>query len=192
MKGGFRESPLRINAGLGQLSSWNEDAIKERASKLSEQAVGVWKSPDLDPAILASYAAAKVSAIGTYSISDHRFLSGTDGKVYTARALFDALREEILALDERVFEEFKKFYIAYKVDTNFVDVVPQAKRLRLMLNLPFIEIKDPKGMCRDVSGLGRWGNGDVEVAYHSIEQLVDVMSLVRQAYEYQMGDAGGQ
>lgn len=52
-------------------------------------------------------------------------------------------------------EEFLKPYVAYKADTNFVDVVPQAKGLRLSLNLNFPEIDDPKGMCRDVTNLGR-------------------------------------
>ncbi len=45
-------------------------------------------------------------------------------------------------------EEFLKLYVAYKAETNFVDVVPQAKRLRLSLNMDFHEINDPKGMCR--------------------------------------------
>ena len=45
--------------------------------------------------------------------------------------------------------------VTYKAETNFVDVVPQAKRLRLSLNGAFHEISDPKGLCKDVSGLGR-------------------------------------
>ena len=57
--------------------------------------------------------------------------------------------------------EFLKLYVAYKAETNFVDVVPQAKRLRLSLNMDFHEIHDPKGLAKDVTGLGRWGNGDV-------------------------------
>ena len=43
-------------------------------------------------------------------------------------------------------EEFLKLYVAYKAETNFVDVVPQAKRLRLSLNLAFSEINDPRGI----------------------------------------------
>jgi uncharacterized protein with ParB-like and HNH nuclease domain/predicted transport protein len=188
MEGGFKDSPLKLNAGLGQLSVWNENTIKERALKLSEQAVAVWKSPNLEPAILALYAAPKVSSAGAYTINDHRFLSTADGKKYPARALFDILREKLLAIDPRAYEEFKKLYVAYKVETNFVDIVPQTKCLRLTLNMPFSEIKDPKGICRDVSGLGRWGNGDVEVYFELLDQLPDVMALVQQAYEYQMED----
>ena len=54
------------------------------------------------------------------------------------RRLFDAFRKEVLALDPCVTEEFLKLYVAYKAETNFVDVVPQAKRLLLTLNMPFL------------------------------------------------------
>jgi predicted transport protein len=104
------------------------------------------------------------------------------------RELFEAFRKEVLALDPCVSEEFKKLYVAYKAETNFVDVVPLAKRLRLTINVTFPEISDPKGLCKDVTNLGRWGNGDVEVGLTSLEELPYVMGLVRQSYERQMGD----
>jgi predicted transport protein len=106
------------------------------------------------------------------------------------RNIFEAFRKEVLALDPCVTEEFLKLYVAYKAETNFVDIVPQAKRLRLSLNLAFHEINDPKGICRDVTGLGRWGNGDVEVELSSVEQLPYVKGLVRQSFEKQMGNGG--
>ena len=67
-------------------------------------------------------------------------------------------------------------------------MVPQAKRLRLSLNVKFHEIDDPRGLCKDVSGLGRWGNGDVEVGLNAIDELPYVMGLVRQSLERQMGN----
>lgn len=103
------------------------------------------------------------------------------------RDLFDALRQSVIALDPCVSEEFLKLYVAYKAETNFVDVVPQAKRLRLSLNMPFHEIDDPKGLCKDVSGLGRWGNGDVEIGLSSPGDLSYVLGLIRQSFDRQMG-----
>ena len=103
-------------------------------------------------------------------------------------SLFEAFRKEVLALDPCVSEEFLKLYVAYKAETNFVDIVPQAKRLRLSLNMSFAEISVPKGLCKDVTRLGRWGNGDVEVGLSSLEELPYVIGLVRQALEKQLGD----
>ena len=78
--------------------------------------------------------------------------------------------------------------MAYKAETNFVDIVPQAKRLRLSLNMAFHEINDPKKICKDVSDLGRWGNGDVEVGVESVEEIPYIMSLIRQSFEKQIGE----
>jgi predicted transport protein len=61
--------------------------------------------------------------------------------------------------------------------------VPQKSRLRLSINMQFSEIDDPKGLCKDVTNLGRWGNGDVEVGLSSADQLEDVMYLLTQSFE---------
>ena len=183
MAGGFKESPLKLNAGLGQLDAWNEAAIQERAGRLADQALTVWTAPRLDAATLAAYQPEKTPPAGGYTVEDHPNLL-TPG----LRGVFEAFQKEVLALDPCVTEEFLKLYVAYKAETNFVDAVPQAKRLRLSLNMPFPEINDPKGLCKDVTTVGRWGNGDVEVGLTSLDELPYVMGLVRQSYERQMGD----
>ncbi len=45
MVGGFHESPLRLNQGLGQLEKWDEPAIGERAARLAEWALDIWPRP---------------------------------------------------------------------------------------------------------------------------------------------------
>lgn len=183
MKGGFKESPLRLNEGLGSLDSWGEAAIQERAKRLAEQAVRVWAMPALSPDVLGAYLLPSVRPAG-YSLSDHLHLA--EGS--SMRPLFEALRTEVLSLDPCVVEEILKLYVAYKAETNFVDVVPLKSRLRLTLNLHFHELHDPKGLARDVTNIGRWGNGDIEVELRSLDQLPYVMGLVRQAFEKQMGN----
>jgi predicted transport protein len=102
--------------------------------------------------------------------------------------LFNHLRKQLLDLDPAVREEPKKLYIAYKTTTNFVDVIPLRNKLRLTLNMPFAEINDPKGLCRDMTNIGRWGNGDVEVNFEAVEQLDDIIFLVKQAFDQQDDD----
>jgi uncharacterized protein with ParB-like and HNH nuclease domain/predicted transport protein len=185
MAGGFRESPLRVNAGLGQLDRWDEETIKARAVKMAANALNVWAPPELPAEILAAYQPKEFES-AIYSIEDHPHLLTAN-----MRELFEAFRKEVLALDPCVTEEFLKLYVAYKAETNFVDVVPQAKQLRLSLNMDFAEISDPKGLCKDVSGLGRWGNGDVEVRLSELDELPYVTGLVRQSLEKQLGEEGG-
>jgi uncharacterized protein with ParB-like and HNH nuclease domain/predicted transport protein len=183
MKGGFKESPLRLNEGLGTLETWDEDAIQQRAQRLAGIACQVWVTPKLPAEVLLKYRLRAVP-IASYGISTHPNLSESS----PMRPLFELFRKEVLALDPIVTEEFLKLYVAYKAETNFVDIVPQAKRLRLSLNMPFHELHDPKGMAKDVTNLGRWGNGDAEVGLSKSEQLPYVMGLVRQAFERQMGN----
>jgi len=187
MKGGFRESPLRVNEGLGGLGTWDENAIKSRAERLAGKAASIWLTPSLPPEVLDGYRP-KGPKTETYTISDHPNL--WDEAVM--RPVFDALRVEILALDRCVSEEFLKLYVAYKAETNFVDVIPQVKRLRLSLNIDFHELQDPRGLARDVTNLGRWGNGNAEFDLSSTDEIPYAIGLVRQAFEKQMGDGAGQ
>lgn len=189
MENGFRDSPIKFNQSLRNVERWDENAIKERAKKLSVIALRVWASPKLSDDVLTIYRPdSKVKS--AYSINDYPYLSPTNNSfVKEVRELFDALRKNILAIDSVVSEEYLKLYIAFKAETNFVDVVPQAKRLRLSLNMPFAEINDPKQICKDITNLGRWGNGDVEVGFYDIKDLPYIMSLVRQSFERQMNNS---
>lgn len=183
MTGGFGKSPLKLNEGLGACKVWNEDAIKTRAERLAAMATSVWSIPSLSTEILALYHPRGKEVAG-YTIDDHPQLAVG----LPMRDLFDAFRKEVLALDQCITEEFLKLYVAYKAETNFVDVVPQKRRLRLSLNLPFHELHDPRGLAKDVTNIGRWGNGDVEVGLGTTGELPYVIGLVRQAFEKQMGN----
>lgn len=181
---GFKYSPLNLNFGLGEASQWDEAAIQARAERLAIKASQTWAMPALDDEILRQYDPIwrGLDEDTQYNIDDHPHLAAG-----AMRALFEEFRQAVLALDPCIREEFLKLYVAYKAETNFVDVVPQAKRLRLSLNMPFHELDDPKGLCKDVSNLGRWGNGDVEVGLSNLDELPYVMGLIRQSFDRQMG-----
>lgn len=55
IEGGFKQSPLRLNAGLGELESWNEEQIQKRAALLAERATRIWTRPNLGDQLLAQY-----------------------------------------------------------------------------------------------------------------------------------------
>lgn len=182
---GLKQSPLKLNQGLGILEMWDEVTIKTRAGKLAATGVGVWPAPKLPQDILDAYHQ-KADAATAYTLDDHPNLLTPN-----MSALFESFRKAVLALDPCVSEEFLKLYVAYKAETNFVDVVPQAKRLRLALNMRFSEVNDPKGLCKDVTDIGRWGNGDVEIGLSNLDELPYVIGLVRQSLDLQLGNGSG-
>ena len=116
-----------------------------------------------------------------FTIEDHPYLLPTG-----RRDLFKRLSSEIFALDPGITRHFLKLYVAFKAETNFVDVVPQKARMRLTLNLPIESLRDERGIAWDVSSKGHWGNGTTEVGLNEESDFTYVMGLVRQAFEYQM------
>lgn len=183
---GLGNSPIRLNYGLGQVQRWDEAAIQQRATRLADKAVEVWRFPSLEPEVLEAYRPQPTQLIQAYSIAN--FPQLTNGGA--TATLFKALRKEIIHLDPGVInEEFLSRYIAYKAETNFVDVVPKASGLLLYLNMPFQEIEYPTVHCRDVSSIGHWGNGDVEIKLSSQEDIPNVMGFIRQSFDRQMGNA---
>lgn len=175
MDGGFKQSALRINKYLVTQTSWGERQINERAKQLGELAKKVWPYPTLTQAELDSYR--KPEYVATqYTIESYPYLNAYN------RILFDKLNMRILNLSTAVKREFKKLYIAYKLETNFVDITIQNARLRLAINMRFNDVVDPKRICKDVTGVGRWGNGDVEVILDSLDKIDDVMEIIQQAF----------
>ncbi|MBC2590736.1 DUF262 and DUF1524 domain-containing protein [Rhodococcus aetherivorans] len=181
MDGGFRDSPLRLNKGLGQMETWNAAEIEKRAERLAEDALQIWTSPTLTDEVIAEFE--QSGAESGFTIEDHPNLLRP-----ARRALFDHLSNETLALDPAITRHFLKLYVAFKAETNFVDVVPQKARLRLSLNIPIEALHDERGLAWDVSGKGHWGNGPTEVELTEESDFAYVMGLVRQAYEYQLGE----
>ena len=181
MEGGFKESPLHLNKGLGETETWDESAIKERADRLAKRAVKIWSMPPASEEI-TQLVESVAKTIELYSIDGHPHLA----KTAPMRNIFEELRKALLALDECVSEEFRKKWIAYKTETNFVDVEAQSKQLVLYLNLAFYELDDPRNMARDVTNIGNLRNGNMEVKLSDLSDLPYVMSLIRQAFEKQM------
>ncbi len=185
-EGGFAGSPLRVNQGLGQLEAWGVEQIQARGAALADRALQVWAAPSLPPEQLAEYWSKPLNPAAAYSLADHPQLA-----IPHIRTLFDALDLGIRALDPNVYQDVLKVYIAYKCETNVVDIIPQAKRLLLVINMPYTELDDPRGLARNVTGMRRAGNGDVELGVATLEDVPYAIGLIRQSLERQLDDATG-
>lgn len=179
MQGGFRQSPLKLNDELRNLEMWNQEAIEKRTEALANKALEIWAMPELEQTLLDSYKQEAQNNKKTYNLSNYSFNQKT-------REIFEVLHKEIMALDESIIQSYTKLYITYKLETNFVDIVPLKSKLKLYLNIPFNVLVDERGMARDVSNIGSWGNGDVEVGIESTQDITYCLGLVRQALERQL------
>ncbi|GAA7339801.1 DUF262 and DUF1524 domain-containing protein [Helicobacter pylori] len=188
MEKGFKQSPLKLNQSLKDLESFGEKEIEKRANVLADWALKIWTYPKLDAETLEKYKPKKEKKKKekkVYDLSSYKFGSHS-------RELFDILRKEIKALDERITESFMKAYIAYKFKTNFVDIVVQTKDLKLYLNMKFNELQDEKNLASDATNKHHNGNGDIEVKLETKENIPYCLGLIKQALEKQMGGRNRQ
>ncbi|MGL2421772.1 GmrSD restriction endonuclease domain-containing protein [Helicobacter pylori] len=187
MENGFKQSPLKLNQSLKDWESFGEKEIEKRANVLADRALKIWTYPKLDAETLEKYKPKKEKKV--YDLSSYKFSSDS-------RELFDILRKEIKALDERITEKFNQQYIAYKFcKINFVDIVVQEKGLKLYLKMELNELQDEikeKLKIRDVSNIGRPCFGDMEVKLETKENIPYCLGLIKQILEKQMGGRNGQ
>ncbi|WRD28110.1 DUF262 and DUF1524 domain-containing protein [Helicobacter pylori] len=187
MEKGFKQSLLKLNQSLKDLESFGEKEIEKRANDLADWALKIWTYPNLDAETLEKYKPKKEKKV--YDLSSYKFGSHS-------RELFDILRKEIKALDERITEKFNQKYIAYKFcKISFVDIVVQEKGLKLYLKMEFNELQDEikaKLKIRDVSEIGRPCVGNIEVKLETKEDIPYCLGLIKQVLEKQMGGKNRQ
>ena len=96
------------------------------------------------------------------------------------KELYFDLKSGILNLAN--FEvKITKLYAAFLLDgSNFVDVEPFGKSLKVFLNVAKGKLNDPNKMARDISNIGHHGNGDYQVVLKDSEKLDKILDLIKQ------------
>lgn len=95
--------------------------------------------------------------IVVYTEEDHLKKANED-----IASLYETLRDEIVA-KWKLSVEPKKLYIAFKRNTNIVDIEIQKSKIKITINVPKGQLIDNLGLAEDVSGKGKWGNGDYQI-----------------------------
>lgn len=104
-----------------------------------------------------------------------------NNKLDEIKELYESYKMGILNLSPDIEIVPLKHYIAFKKGRNIVDLEIQNKQLKLWINLKLGQLDDSKGITRDVSNIGHYGNGDYELAISDTKNLEYIMSLVKQA-----------
>lgn len=114
--------------------------------------------------------------IKVYTEEDH--LKGSSEEIIE---LYEIYKNAILNLTDDIEIDPKKLYIAFKKNKNIADIVILKKGIKIFINLKKGNLDDPKGLMKDVSETGHWGNGDYETIVSNTENLEYIMSLIKQA-----------
>lgn len=133
-----------------------------------------------------SYAKPKPSNEGSVTPEKYKTIATTLTELDAGMVdRFEALRAFVLALGDDVQETTLRFYIAYKRIKNFacIEFRPSSKKILVYLKVDPIGVKLEQGFSRDVSKIGHFGTGDLEITLSTAEDLELAKPFIQQSYE---------
>ncbi len=172
--------------------------FQKQASNFKDLPIELWELKQYERDIIVvnpirkSKGAPTIKTIQTVSNSELDKVS-KEVKVYTEEAhlvgktddileLYEAFKQAISNLGHDVDIKPKKKEIDFtKEGKIFADICVLKSSLKIWINLKIGELDDPKGLARDVSSIGHWGNGDYELIVTDTANLEYIMSLIKQA-----------
>lgn len=116
-----------------------------------------------------------IKEIKVYTEDYH--LSKTTEKI---KELYEILKNEILNLGD-IDIEYKKFYIAFKGNTNIADAEIYNSKIKLFINMKKGTLKDQLNLTLDMSKVGHHANGDYAIEIISEEDIDNAIPLVKQS-----------
>lgn len=128
--------------------------------------------------VAAGKKAAITRATGTYTFDQH-----LEGKPEKIRKLAIIIQEYITGLDPAIEEAPKKNYIAYKISQNIVCVEIQQQKIALYLKLEPRTFDDVPKIARDVTSVGHWGTGNLEITVKSSNDFETAKKYIEMAYQ---------
>ena len=105
------------------------------------------------------------------------------GKPKKILELANMLHEFIMGLDPSMEHAPKKLYIAYRISQNIVCMETQRSKILLFLKLNPKIHSGPKSISRDVSQIGHFGTGDLEISVRSDEDFEAAKNSIIKAYQ---------
>jgi predicted transport protein len=98
---------------------------------------------------------------------------------------FEALKAYMMALGDDVQMKVLKHYIAFKRIKNFacVEIHPQTAKILLYLKVNPKKVTLEKGFSRDVSNIGHYGTGDLEITIRNDEDLERAKRFINMSYD---------
>jgi predicted transport protein len=101
-------------------------------------------------------------------------------------ALYEGVRSFILAQGDDILEKQLKLYVAFRRLKNFICMTLISKEdphVRLWLKLDPGAVLLEKGFTRDVTNVGHWGTGDLEVLLRTPADFDKAKTLIERAYQ---------
>ncbi len=128
--------------------------------------------------VAAGKKAAMSRKTGTYTFEQH-----LKDRPASIKEMLLAVQEYVLGLDTAIEQTPKKLYVAYRTTQNIVCMEAQQKKVYLFLKIDPKKASIEPGFTRDVTKIGHYGTGDLEVTLTSLKDFERAKPLIQQAYK---------
>jgi len=98
------------------------------------------------------------------------------------QALYEQIASLLLSMGDDVQQKSLKLYTAFRRLKNFACVIALPNRLLVTLRLDPGSVTFEEGFSRDISQIGHWGTGDVEVCLKTSADLQKAQALLERSY----------
>lgn len=181
VEGGIKYSNYRLSDDIANSPKWDIDEITSRSRRLAKDALDIWKRPELPSEVMKKYRNNIKAEKNQYENMDHYPEMRKEIK-----EKYEELDKRILELDENIQRVYTKHYVAYKFEyCNFVEIIIYKWSINVLLDMPFDNIIDEREICEDISNIGSWGTGNVQIKVRNDADIDYIMGLIKQSLENQ-------
>lgn len=180
IEGGFADSSVRLNKFIREQPVWTEKEMTARTNDLAKRALKVWPPLVVEKSLIdVANHAEKRKLAARQDLSKIKMTAD-------AKAVFEELRARVLAFDTDILELAEPNSISYHGPAFFLEVLPRAHKLTLLLALDFKEIDDPSGLAKDATEkkffVHARHEGGVSMSISDAQAVESALSIIRQAH----------
>jgi predicted transport protein len=187
-------SAPRLICIAGDFNRYDDHAVKQMQRNIE---LIRYRRFGLDLLMLDLVAATSVKGVPAISIGSAGVEAAgvTSGKYKTISTVieeldaaltdrFEALRAYLIALGDDVQETTLRYYIAFERIKNFacVEFRPTTSKILLFVKVNPTEVQLEPCFTRDVSNVGHFGTGDLDITLTNPEDLERAMPLIKRSY----------
>ena len=182
MDGGFEQSPDSLNYDVRNQKTWTASQMEERGCRLADRSVEIWPHHGADEDLVRQAEARRLQAVAAQKTSTTLEMPDP------VRDLLSAMEESIRGVGDVIEAIENKSVCCYDYSARFfVELLPMAYYLRVLIPIDFGDVYDPEGLAGDVSAWKFLPNVNhrecgVFIDVHERQQVSAAAAMIRQAF----------
>jgi predicted transport protein len=180
IEGGFSDSSVRLNKFVREQPAWTPKEMSVRTNDLAKRALKAWPPLVVEQSLIDA-----ANHLEKRKLAARQDVGNVE-MTPDVRLLFEELRSRVKALDSDILELAEPNSISYHGPAFFLEVLPRARKLTLLLALDFNEVDDPSGLAEDATEKKFFAHarheGGVSMSIWDVDAIENALPIIRQAH----------